>query len=105
MQTGKLSPYLDNLKVGDKAAFKVRSHSRLDPSFFYFFFSFFSSFSIDLTFSALASQGPFPKFKYQPSALEQGIAIAGGSGITPMYQLISHSLGVRSFPTLLGNAG
>ncbi|KAL7414532.1 hypothetical protein BDY24DRAFT_385536 [Mrakia frigida] len=63
--TGKFTPYLASLKVGDKVAFK----------------------------------GPFAKFPYKPSVLEQGVAIAGGSGITPMYQLINHSLNSKDDST------
>ncbi|KAL7414530.1 hypothetical protein BDY24DRAFT_385529 [Mrakia frigida] len=64
-ETGKISPFLASLKVGEKAAFK----------------------------------GPFAKFPYKASELEQGIAIAGGSGITPMYQLIAHALSAKDDTT------
>ncbi|MPW72291.1 hypothetical protein CPI04_02480, partial [Moraxella catarrhalis] len=37
-------------------------------------------------------KGPIPKFKYQPNTSDRGLAIAGGSGITTMWQLINHSL-------------
>jgi NAD(P)H-flavin reductase len=48
-------------------------------------------------------KGPIPKFKYEANSCDRGLAIgelkcfalltpAGGSGITPMYQLIAHSL-------------
>ncbi|WVQ77426.1 hypothetical protein IAR50_007112 [Cryptococcus sp. DSM 104548] len=37
-------------------------------------------------------KGPLQKFKYQPNGFDKGLCIAGGSGITPMWQLITHSL-------------
>ncbi|OXG90237.1 cytochrome-b5 reductase [Cryptococcus neoformans A2-102-5] len=39
-------------------------------------------------------KGPLQKFKYQPNSFEKGLCIAGGSGITPMWQLINHSLSI-----------
>ncbi|KAF8323954.1 putative cytochrome-b5 reductase [Clavulina sp. PMI_390] len=56
--TGKFTPYLFDLKVGDKLAFK----------------------------------GPLPKIPYKPNEFDQVAMIAGGSGITPMYQVINHAL-------------
>ena len=40
----------------------------------------------------LLFKGPNPKYKYTPGAFDRGLCVAGGSGITPMYQLISHAL-------------
>ena len=40
----------------------------------------------------LLFKGPNPKYKYVPGAFDRGLCVAGGSGITPMYQLISHAL-------------
>ena len=37
-------------------------------------------------------KGPFQKFVYKPNSFERGLCIAGGSGITPMWQLINASL-------------
>jgi NAD(P)H-flavin reductase len=37
-------------------------------------------------------KGPIPKFKYEANSFDRGLCIAGGSGITPMWQLITHSL-------------
>lgn len=37
-------------------------------------------------------KGPIPKFTYEPNTFDRGLCIAGGSGITPMWQLITHSL-------------
>jgi NAD(P)H-flavin reductase len=37
-------------------------------------------------------KGPMPKFKYEPNQIDRGLCVSGGSGITPMYQLISYSL-------------
>jgi cytochrome-b5 reductase len=37
-------------------------------------------------------KGPIVKYKYEPNTFERGLCIAGGSGITPMWQLIKHSL-------------
>ncbi|WVR04153.1 hypothetical protein IAU60_001152 [Kwoniella sp. DSM 27419] len=42
----------------------------------------------------LMFKGPIPKYQYSPNTFDRGLAIAGGSGITPMYQLISYSLSV-----------
>ncbi|KAK8861204.1 hypothetical protein IAR55_002023 [Kwoniella newhampshirensis] len=42
----------------------------------------------------LLFKGPIQKYKYEPNTFDKGLAIAGGSGITPMYQLISHSLSI-----------
>jgi len=56
--TGKLTPYLHNLKVGDKVKIK----------------------------------GPLQKIAYQSNEHDQIAMIAGGSGITPMYQVLDHAL-------------
>lgn len=40
----------------------------------------------------LAFKGPIVKKEYTPNTWDHGVAIGGGSGITPMYQMISHSL-------------
>ncbi|WVO14749.1 hypothetical protein L204_102387 [Cryptococcus depauperatus] len=37
-------------------------------------------------------KGPLSKFKYEANSFDKGLCIAGGSGITPMWQLITHSL-------------
>ena len=37
-------------------------------------------------------KGPIQKYKYSPNTFDRGLCIAGGSGITPMWQLISYSL-------------
>ncbi|WRT65297.1 uncharacterized protein IL334_002240 [Kwoniella shivajii] len=42
----------------------------------------------------LLFKGPIVKYKYEPNTFDRGLAVAGGSGITPMYQLISHSLNI-----------
>ena len=39
-------------------------------------------------------KGPIQKYKYAPNTFDRGLCIAGGSGITPMFQLISHSLSI-----------
>ncbi|CED83089.1 NADH-cytochrome b-5 reductase [Phaffia rhodozyma] len=44
-------------------------------------------------------KGTFPKFKYVPGALDHGICVAGGSGITPHYQLIDHALSLKDDKT------
>ena len=49
--------------------------------------------------SQMLFKGPIPKYKYEPHKLDRGLCIAGGSGITPMYQLISHSLGIKNDET------
>lgn len=40
----------------------------------------------------LLFKGPILKYKYEPNTFDRGLCIAGGSGITPMWQLIKHSL-------------
>lgn len=40
----------------------------------------------------LSFKGPIAKYPYKPNEFAHGFAIGGGSGITPMYQMISHSL-------------
>ncbi|KAG9100951.1 NADH-cytochrome b5 reductase [Ceratobasidium sp. UAMH 11750] len=57
--TGVLTPYIHNLKPGDKVDVK----------------------------------GPIVKRPWKINEFEQVTLIAGGSGITPMYQLLTHSLG------------
>jgi len=42
--------------------------------------------------SSMLFKGPIPKFKYEANSFDRGLCIAGGSGITPMWQLITHSL-------------
>ena len=42
----------------------------------------------------LLFKGPIQKHKYAPNTFDRGLCIAGGSGVTPMWQLISHSLSV-----------
>ncbi|WVQ62900.1 uncharacterized protein L199_001049 [Kwoniella botswanensis] len=42
----------------------------------------------------LLFKGPILKFKYEPNSFDRGLAVAGGSGITPMYQLVTHSLNI-----------
>lgn len=37
-------------------------------------------------------KGPIQKFQYTPDMIEKGVFVAGGSGITPAYQLIDHAL-------------
>ncbi|KAI0279438.1 hypothetical protein BGY98DRAFT_1089194 [Russula aff. rugulosa BPL654] len=40
----------------------------------------------------LAIKGPIPKFPYKANEFEDVALIGGGSGITPLYQLINHAL-------------
>ncbi|KAI0296348.1 ferredoxin reductase-like C-terminal NADP-linked domain-containing protein [Multifurca ochricompacta] len=40
----------------------------------------------------LAIKGPIPKFPYKANEFEHVALIGGGSGITPLYQLLSHAL-------------
>lgn len=47
----------------------------------------------------LSFKGPIPKYTYQPNEFAHGFAIGGGSGITPMYQMITHSLGLEGDKT------
>ncbi|EJU02531.1 ferredoxin reductase-like C-terminal NADP-linked domain-containing protein [Dacryopinax primogenitus] len=42
----------------------------------------------------ISIKGPLPKFAYEPNKFSQCGLIAGGSGITPMYQLLKHSLSI-----------
>jgi len=37
-------------------------------------------------------KGPFPKFEYKPNTLKKIGMIAGGSGVTPMIQIVQHIL-------------
>jgi len=56
--TGKVTPFLHNLKPGEKISVK----------------------------------GPFPKHSWKSNEFDQAVLVAGGSGITPMYQILQHSL-------------
>lgn len=56
--TGKLTPWLSQLKKGDEILVK----------------------------------GPMTKFEYAPGQFDKALFVAGGSGVTPAYQLISHAL-------------
>jgi NAD(P)H-flavin reductase len=47
----------------------------------------------------LLFKGPNPKYKYAPGNFDRGLCVAGGSGITPMYQLISHALTIPNDAT------
>lgn len=49
----------------------------------------------------LAFKGPIQKFVYQPNEIEHGLFISGGSGITPMYQVITHALSLPEDKTKL----
>jgi len=40
----------------------------------------------------LLFKGPIPKYKYEPNTFDRGLCVAGGSGITPMWQMIRHCL-------------
>jgi len=40
----------------------------------------------------LAIKGPIPKFAYQANEFEHVALIGGGSGITPLYQLLNHAV-------------
>jgi len=40
----------------------------------------------------LAIKGPIPKFAYQANEFEHVTLIGGGTGITPLYQLLNHAL-------------
>lgn len=44
-------------------------------------------------------KGPIPKYQYKPNTFDRGLCIAGGAGITPMYQLITYSLGLKEDKT------
>ncbi|KAJ2783675.1 hypothetical protein H4R18_001585 [Coemansia javaensis] len=50
---------------------------------------------------ALEFKGPIPKYPYKAGALKEIGMVAGGSGITPMLQLIQHILGDPSDKTKL----
>lgn len=71
--TGKLTPYIHSLSVGDKLAFK----------------------------------GPIKKFAYKQNEFEHVGLIGGGSGITPLYQILRHALkdpnNTTKFTLLYGN--
>ncbi|CAL1693867.1 unnamed protein product [Somion occarium] len=47
----------------------------------------------------LAIKGPIMKFPYKANEFEQVGLIAGGTGITPMYQLLNHALSDKSNKT------
>jgi len=47
----------------------------------------------------LAIKGPIPKFPYQSNEFDQVALIGGGTGITPLYQLLNHALADRSNKT------
>ncbi|KDQ18155.1 hypothetical protein BOTBODRAFT_29492 [Botryobasidium botryosum FD-172 SS1] len=47
----------------------------------------------------LAVKGPFPKFPYKSNEFEHIGMIAGGSGITPMYQILKHALAISDDKT------
>jgi cytochrome-b5 reductase len=71
--TGKVTPHLHNMKVGDKINIK----------------------------------GPFAKHQWKSNEFEQTVLIAGGSGITPMYQILQHSFSLpddkTKFKLIFGN--
>ncbi|KAJ1302652.1 hypothetical protein OPQ81_002969 [Rhizoctonia solani] len=71
--TGKLTPYIHNLKPGDKISVK----------------------------------GPIVKRQWKNNEFEHVAMIAGGSGITPMYQILTHALSQpedkTKFKLLFGN--
>ncbi|KAL5640234.1 hypothetical protein ACGC1H_007491 [Rhizoctonia solani] len=71
--TGKLTPYIHNLKPGDKVSVK----------------------------------GPIVKRLWKNNEFEEVALIAGGSGITPMYQVLTHALAQpedkTKFKLLFGN--
>jgi len=63
--TGAVTPYIHNMKIGDKLSIK----------------------------------GPIPKFPYKSNEFDQVALIAGGSGITPMYQILDHALKLQDDKT------
>ncbi|EUC67033.1 NADH-cytochrome b5 reductase [Rhizoctonia solani AG-3 Rhs1AP] len=71
--TGQLTPYIHNLKPGDKVSVK----------------------------------GPIVKRPWKNNEFEEVVLIAGGSGITPMYQVLTHALAQpedkTKFKLLFGN--
>ncbi|KAI0041397.1 ferredoxin reductase-like C-terminal NADP-linked domain-containing protein, partial [Auriscalpium vulgare] len=40
----------------------------------------------------LAIKGPFPKFPYKANEFDEVALIGGGSGVTPLYQILTHAL-------------
>ncbi|KAJ7269360.1 hypothetical protein B0H12DRAFT_1249740 [Mycena haematopus] len=48
---------------------------------------------------SLKIKGPIPKFPYKENEFDQVALIGGGSGITPLYQVISHALSSPSNTT------
>jgi len=44
----------------------------------------------------LAMKGPIPKFPYKTNEFDQVALIGGGSGITPLYQVVTHALSDES---------
>ncbi|KAJ3774361.1 cytochrome-b5 reductase [Lentinula raphanica] len=44
----------------------------------------------------LSIKGPIPKFPYKANEFDEVALIGGGSGITPLYQLVTHALSNRS---------
>lgn len=134
--TGKISPFLASLQGQPRPSplFRLRT-SELDLSprskahLTLSLLSLSRCRIVSRWFSSVgekaAFKGPFAKFPYKASELDQGIAvsplsfalssqpstehsplflvlpcrlqIAGGSGITPMYQLIAHALSVGPF--------
>lgn len=47
----------------------------------------------------LSFKGPILKYKYTPNEFNQGVCIGGGSGITPMYQMISYAMSLEEDKT------
>lgn len=47
----------------------------------------------------LAIKGPIPKFPYQINEFDQVALIGGGSGITPLYQVLTHALSDKANKT------
>jgi NAD(P)H-flavin reductase len=44
-------------------------------------------------------KGPYTKLAYEPNAASRALFIAGGSGVTPAYQLIRHALADKADKT------
>jgi len=47
----------------------------------------------------LAFKGPIQKFPYKANEFDHGVCVSGGSGITPMYQLITHAMDLKDDKT------
>lgn len=47
----------------------------------------------------LALKGPIPKFPYKKNEFEEIALIGGGSGITPLYQVVTHALSEKDNKT------